>query len=119
MKQMENVAGMNKVIFILNKRFSISGKVHRFIKFIVMPLISADGYIRRGVKDKIRVNLLVGNKLKTISRIINREEPDENKLQAKTKKTVLESMIVSGCRSIFRKRKSNDPFLAVMRKKSK
>ena len=115
---MENAAGMNKVISILNKRFSFSGKLHRFIRFIVMPLISGDSYTRKEIKDKIRVNLLVGNKLKVIGAILNREDKVEDKLVAKTRKTVLESMIVPSCKSIFKEVKSKDPFLAILRQKA-
>ncbi|OMJ77538.1 hypothetical protein SteCoe_22869 [Stentor coeruleus] len=117
-KQMENTAGMNKVISILNKRFTFAGKLYRFIKFIVMPVIGADTYARKELKDKIRVNLLVGNKLKVLGAILNREESEDDKLQAKTKKTVLESMIVPSCKSIFKSKISADPFLAVLRQKA-
>ncbi|OMJ79735.1 hypothetical protein SteCoe_20162 [Stentor coeruleus] len=118
LKQMENNTGMNKVIAILNKRFSFSGKLYRFIRFIVMPLISADSYTRKELKDKIRVNLLVGNKLKVLLAIMNRLETEDDKLKAKTKKTILESMIVPSCKSIFKKSMTSDPFLAVLRQKA-
>lgn len=117
-KQMENIAGMNKIIAILNKRFSFSGKLYRFVRFIIMPLISADSYTRKELKDKIRVNLLVGNKLKVLSAVMNRLESEDDKLKAKTKKTVLESMIVPSCKSIFKKSTTSDPFLAVLRQKA-
>ena len=109
---------MNRVIQILNKRFTISGKLHRFINFIVMPLIGWDGYIKKGIKDKIRVNLLVAHKLEGLAAILNRETAEDHKLIAKTKKTVLESMIVPGCKTLFKKREVKDPFLAVLRQTS-
>ena len=115
---MENTIGMNKIIGILNRRFSFSGKLYRFIKFIVMPLISGDKYIRTVIKDKIRINLLVGNKLKVLGAILNREDQTEDKLMAKTKRTVLESMIVPSCKSIFKDEAVSDPFLAVLRQKA-
>lgn len=83
-----------------------------------MPVIGADTYARKELKDKIRVNLLVGNKLKVLGAILNREESEDDKLQAKTKKTVLESMIVPSCKSIFKSRASSDPFLAMLRQKA-
>ena len=120
MKQMENNAGMNKIVMILNKRFSFSGKMYRFIRFIVMPLIMGDSYTRRELKDKIRVNLLVGNKLKSLSASMDKlSHKEEEKLVAKTKKTILESMTVPGCKSIFKKSKTTDPFLAALRKEIK
>lgn len=117
MKQLENVNGMNKIIIILNKRFTFSGKLYRFIKFIVMPLILSDGYIRMDMSDKIRVNLLISNKLKVLAQVLNREEKMVDKLEAKTKRTVLESMIVPSCKSVFKEPEINDPFLAMMRKR--
>lgn len=115
---MENAVGMNKVITILNKRFTFSGKLYRFIRFIVMPIISGDSYTRKELKDKIRVNLLVGNKLNVLTTIMNRIEHEDDKLKAKTKKTVFESMIVPSVKSIFKKSRTNDPFLAMLRQKA-
>lgn len=118
MKQLENPKAMNKIIIILNKRFSFSGKLYRFIKFIVMPLILSDSYTRTQMLDKIRVNLLLGNKIKVLSYAINREEKQVDKLEAKTKKTVLESMIVPSCKTIFKNSTRVDPFLAALRQRS-
>lgn len=118
MKQLENTNAMNKVIVILNKRFTFSGKLYRFIKFIVMPLILSDSYKKTVMLDKIRVNLLIGNKLKSLGTIMNRIEHEKDKLEAKTKRTVLESMIVPSCKSIFKTRASADPFLAILRQKT-
>ena len=50
LKQMENTAGMNKIMIILNKRFSFSGRMYRFIRFIVRPLIMGDTYTRNQIK---------------------------------------------------------------------
>ena len=116
MKQLENQYGMNKIITILNKRFTFSGKLYRFIKFIVMPLILSEGYTRTDMSDKIRVNLLISNKLKVLSQVLNREEKIVDCLEAKTKRTVLESMIVPSCKSIFKDPVSKDPFLSMLRK---
>jgi hypothetical protein len=116
LKQMENTAGMNRIVLILNKRFSFDGKLYRFIKLVVMPLVQGDKYIKKEVKDKIRVNLLIGNKIKKLSQIIGREEQKEDKLIYKTKKTVLDSMTIPSCSSLFKKKKYYDPFLAVLRK---
>ena len=116
MKQMENIPGMNKMIGILNKRFSFSGKLYRFIKFIIMPLILGDSYTKNVLRDRIRINLLVGNKIKVLSIHLNKTEPEEDKLVAKTRRTVLESMTVPGCKSIFKKVVVRDPFLAMVRK---
>lgn len=107
---------MNKIILILNKRFSFSGKLYRFIKFIVMPLITGDKYRKLVIKDKIRINLLISNKLKTLKGIMNRIETQEDKLMAKSKRTVLDSMIVPSCKSIFKTKNITDPFLAILRK---
>lgn len=117
MKQKENVAGMEKIVIILNKRFTFSGKLYRFIKFIVMPLILSDGYIRMDMSDKIRVNLLISNKLKMLAQILNREDKQVDKLEAKTKRTVLESMIVPSCKSVFKAPETKDPFLSLLRRK--
>ncbi|OMJ67004.1 hypothetical protein SteCoe_35962 [Stentor coeruleus] len=118
LKQMENAVGMNKIVTILNKRFTFSGKLYRFIRFIVMPIISGDSYTRKELKDKIRVNLLIGNKLNVLATIMNRVENEDDKLKAKTKKTVFESMIIPSVKSIFKKSKTNDPFLAMLRQKA-
>jgi hypothetical protein len=118
MKQKENNSGMNKIISILNKRFTFSGKLYRFIKFIVLPLILSDGYTRKEFRDKIRVNLLISNKLKVLASVLNREEEVVDKLEAKTKRTVLESMIVPSCKSIFKEPDKVDPFLAMLRQKA-
>jgi hypothetical protein len=118
MKQKDSVKGQNKIVTILNKRFTFSGKLYRFIKFIVMPLILSDGYTRKGIRDKIRVNLLISNKLKALSSVLNRQEKEVDKLEAKTKRTVLESMIVPSCKSIFKQSDKVDPFLALLRQKA-
>ena len=118
MKQKENIKAANRIVAILNKRFTFSGKLYRFIRFIVMPLILSDGYTRKGIKDKIRINLLISNKLKSITTSINREEKEVDKLEAKTKRTVLESMIVPSCKSIFKQSGKVDPFLAMLRQKA-
>ena len=118
MKQLENTSATNKIITILNKRFTFSGKLYRFIRFIVMPLILSDGYTRKEFRDKIRVNLLISNKLKVLAQVLNREDKIVDKLEAKTKRTVLESMIVPSCKSIFKEPDKTDPFLAMLRQKS-
>ncbi|OMJ91621.1 hypothetical protein SteCoe_5767 [Stentor coeruleus] len=118
LKQMENTTVINKIVTILNKRFSFSGKLYRFIRFIIMPLICGDSYTKKELKDRIRINLLIGNKLKALNAVINQIEDEDNKFKANTKKTVLESMIVPSCRSIFRKPKASDNFLAALRKKA-
>jgi hypothetical protein len=118
LKQMENAPGVDVIVKILNKRFSFSGKLYRFIRFIIMPLICGDSYTRRELKDRIRINLLVGNKLKVLNAIINQIEDEDNRFKASTKKTVLESMIVPSCKSIFRKSRASDNFLAALRKKA-
>lgn len=119
LKQLENQNGMNSIIVILNKRFTFSGKLYRFIRFIVMPLIASDSYIRKDLKDMIRINLLLNNKLKFLSNILERKDRNKDKLEAKTKRTVLESMIVSSCKSIFKSSESSDPFLAALRQRAK
>jgi hypothetical protein len=83
-----------------------------------MPLILSDGYTRKGIRDKIRVNLLISNKLKALSSVLNRQEKEVDKLEAKTKRTVLESMIVPSCKSIFKQSDKVDPFLALLRQKA-
>lgn len=110
---------MNKIIVILNKRFTFAGKLYRFVRYLVMPLIASDSYIRKDLKDQIRINLLLNNKLKFLSNIIDRKERNVDKLEAKTKNTVMESMIVSSCKSIFKSSGTSDPFLAVLRQKAK
>lgn len=115
---MENASGIDKVVPILNKRFTFSGKLYRFVRFIIMPLICGDSYTRRELKDRIRINLLVGNKLKVLNAIINQIEDEDSRFKASTKKTVLESMIVPSCKSIFRKSRASDNFLAALRKKA-
>jgi hypothetical protein len=117
MKQLENQKAMNKIQFILNKRFTFSGKLYRFIRFLVMPVILDDSYQKKERPDKIRINLLLSNKLKTLTLFVNRIEKTTDKLEAKTKNTVLESMIVPSCKTIFKNTERVDPFLAMLRQK--
>ena len=46
-------------------------------------------------------------------------DKEEEKLIAKTKRTILEAMTVPGCKSIFKEYKTNDPFFAALRKEIK
>jgi hypothetical protein len=117
-KQLEMNTRAEKVVVILNKRFTFAGKLYRFVKFIVMPMILSDSYQRKEMRDKIRINLLIGNKLKILSDFLNRKEKFQDKLEAKTKKTVLESMIVPSCKTIFKSPDKVDPFLALLRQKA-
>ena len=118
MKQLENHEAVNKVLLILNKRFSFSGKLYRFVKFIVMPMILSDSYKRKEMRDKIRINLLLSNKQKMLTLALNGQEKIPDKLEAKTKSTVLESMIVPSCKTIFKSADKVDPFLALLRQKA-
>ena len=118
MKQLENIDGMNTTVFILNKRFSFTGKLYRFIRFVVMPLILSESYERQVNKDRIRISLLTSNKLKLLAQVLNREDKVVDKLEAKTKRTVLESMIVPSCKSIFKEPEQDDPFLVMLRSRA-
>ena len=118
MKQLEDSGAMNKIISIMNKRFSFTGKLYRFIRFIVMPLILSDAYERQENRDRIRISLLTSNKLKILAQVLNREDKVVDKLEAKTKRTVLESMIVPSCKTIFKEPEKDDPFLAMLRSRA-
>ena len=117
-KQLEMTEAVNKILLLLNKRFTFSGKLYRFVKFIVMPMILSDSYRRKEMRDKIRINLLLGNKQKMLVLALSGKEKIPDKLEAKTKSTVLESMIVPSCKSIFKSADKVDPFLAILRQKA-
>jgi hypothetical protein len=118
MKQLDDNHGMNKILVLLGKRFTFTGKLYRFIRFIVMPLILSESYQRSENKDRVRISLLSSNKNKLLGQILNMEDKEVDKLEAKTKRTVLESMIAPSCKSIFKEPEQNDPFLAVLRQRA-
>lgn len=83
-----------------------------------MPLILSDIYKRKDFTHKIRINLLMSNRLEVLANTLNKQEIRVDKLKAITKRTVLESMIVPSCKTIFKKSESVDPFLAALRQKA-
>ena len=60
----------------------------------------------------------MSNRLEMLAHALNKKENCADKLKAITKRTVLESMIVPSCKSIFKKSEGVDPFLAVLRQKA-